>query len=76
MSENLTIELVNCTRTLLDEIACKEAKRLDVAKTYALALRSSYPTDWREVNRAIIERWSRSALEYIKKMAWSEKAFG
>ena len=70
-------ELVNCTRTLLHEIGHKEAKRLDIAKTYALALRSSEAStmDWRAVNEAIIERWSMSALEWIKKLAWSGKCF-
>jgi hypothetical protein len=75
MSDKLRIELVDCTRTLLDEIARPEMKRRDVAKTYALALRSSYPTDWHAVNRAIVERWSGSALEWIKKQAWSGRAF-
>jgi hypothetical protein len=71
----MKFELANCTRTLLDEVARKEAKRLDIAKTYGLALRSSYPTDWRAVNEAIINRWSMSALEWIKKQAWSGRAF-
>lgn len=46
-----------------------------IAKTYALALRSSYETDWARVNAAIIERWSKSGLLRIKNMAWSGKCF-
>lgn len=70
-------ELRNCQAALLDEIACPEATRNDVAKTYALALRSSErpAVDWRLVNAAIIARWSLSALEWIKERAWSGECF-
>lgn len=73
----MIIELADCERTLLDEIACPEAKRLDIAKTYALALKSSEcnRVDWAKVNAAIIQRWSKSALIWIKEKAWSGKAF-
>ena len=69
------IELAFCTEHLLREIKDKQFKRLDVAKSYALALRSSEETDWETVNKAIMVRWSRSALEWIKEKAWSGKAF-
>ena len=46
-----------------------------VAQTYALALRSSWPTDWPKVNKLIVDRWSASGLERIKKMAWSRSCF-
>jgi len=71
----MKIELANCTQTLLSEIADKELKQKSVAKTYALALRSSEKVDWQTVNRAIIERWSIPGLEHIKKLAWSGKCF-
>ena len=71
----MKIELICCTRVLLDEIANKAVKRRDIAKTYALALRSSEETDWPKVNRAIIDRWSVSGLEYIKNLAWSGKCY-
>jgi hypothetical protein len=70
----MSIELMCCDTAILNEIA-QGLRRKDIAKTYALALRSSYPTDWAKVNSAIIERWSRSGLEWIKKQAWSGKAF-
>ena len=79
MAENMRtgfIELTDCTNTLLREIAMPEAKRLDVAKTYALALRSTSPTDWAVVNAAIVERWSLSALKWIKERAHSGRCFG
>jgi len=68
-------ELASCTDSLLKEITDSQFKRRDIAQTYALALRSSEPTDWGRVNKAILERWSRSGLEYIKRLAWSGKAF-
>jgi len=64
------IVLTNPTDTLLDEINRKEFKQRNVAATYSLALRTIDDVDWVKVNRAIIERWSRSGLERIKKMAW------
>ena len=46
-----------------------------IAQTYALGIRSSFPTDWATVNKAIIERWSTGGLTRIKNMAWSGKCF-
>jgi hypothetical protein len=73
----MSFELANCQNTLLREIADPIVKRLDVAKTYALALRSSEceRVNWKKINYAIVERWSISALEWIKKQAWSGKCF-
>ncbi len=73
----MRIELADCENVLLQEISMKEMKRKDIAKTYALALKSSEfdQIDWGKVNRAIIARWSMSALTYIKDQAWSGKCF-
>lgn len=71
----MPIELMLCTKTLLWEIANRKMYRKDVAKTYCLALKSSEKTEWRTVNMAIIDRWSISGLEWIKKQAWSGKCF-
>jgi hypothetical protein len=46
-----------------------------IAQTYALALRSSWPTDWAKVNAMIIEKWSKAGLQRIKKMAWNGSCF-
>ena len=70
----LRVELSNLEGLLLEEIADNRIKRKSVAKTYCLALQSS-EIDWQKVNEAIISRWSVSALEYIKRLAWSGKAF-
>ena len=71
------MELCDCENLLLREIADKSLKRRDVAQTYALYLRSSErgKVDIAKVNRAIIERWSLSGLEWIKQQAWSGKCF-
>ena len=62
------------TADLLSAIAAAK-KRDDVVPAYAAALaRDLVPPamDWRAVNRAIIDRWSHSALDFIKKGAWRE----
>lgn len=65
------IELADCEATLLAEIADPVFKRRDVAVTYGMAIRSSEcrRVDWAKVNSAIVARWSRSALDYIKRLA-------
>ena len=68
------MELCCCTQTLLNDIKTMPNKK-SVAQTYSLALRSSEETDWKIVNKAIIERWSMLGLDDIKKMAWSRKCF-
>ncbi len=72
------LELACCEQTLLREIEDKFFKRLDIAKTYALAMKSSEcsSVDWAKVNAAIIERWSLSGLVYIKNQAWSGNCWG
>lgn len=64
------LELEYYTGKLLDIIALKESKRDDVAVVYALAIASREKLDWRAVNHAIMQRWSRHALKYIKRKAW------
>ena len=79
MSDQLVITLGNAEATILAEIADPVFKRLDVAKTYRLAMiaaqKAGEKVDWAKVNAAIIERWSVSALNWIKEMAWSGKCF-
>lgn len=74
MTGTIKINLVCCTQVLLQDIGSKEAKRKDVALTYAMAMKSEAQgpdqPDWAVVNKAIINRWSRSGLDWIKKRAW------
>lgn len=69
---DIKMELACCESTLLSEIPMKELKRDDIALTYCLALRSSESNkiDWAKVNTAIMNRWSKSGLIYIKERAW------
>lgn len=71
------IELADCERFVLSEIADPKTNRRDIAKTYALILRSSEcdDVDWAKVHTAIISRWSKSGLKWVKTVAWSGKAF-
>ncbi len=73
----MKLTLCQCEDTILREIAMPEMKRKDVAQTYRLVLESpeSRTVNWGNINKAIIERWSLSGLIWIKKQAWSGKAF-
>jgi hypothetical protein len=71
----MKIELVDPERHLLEDISDRRMTRDDVALTYAFALRqcgpwSSDEVDFAKVNHAILDRWSMSALKYIKTKAW------
>ena len=63
---------ITCVESVIENEIAHGMRQKDIAQTYALALASSYPTDWARVNKAIIERWSISGLQRIKKMAWKE----
>lgn len=72
---DVRIELADPEGQLLEEIADPAMTRRDVALTYGLALRGSQDrVDWPKVNRAIVDRWSLSALEWIKAFAWKGPA--
>ena len=66
----MRVELVDPQGTILREIADTRLTRDDVALTYAFAIRQQAGMDWPVVNRAVVERWSLSALRYIKERAW------
>lgn len=68
-----TFEIADVEATIEREIAEKCTQR-QVAQTYALGLRSSWPTDWARVNAAIVARWPKG-LNRVKEMAWSGKCF-
>lgn len=75
VKSDYTMEMIGCEATILNEISHKECKRNDVALTYYFCMVSSEDIDYAKINKAIIERWSFSGLEYIKKKAnkWFEK---
>lgn len=68
----MRLELVDGQSVILREIADKAMKRKDVALTYALILRSREKVDWLAINTAIIQRWSKSGLIWIKEQAWKQ----
>jgi hypothetical protein len=56
---------------VLTAIRDPSCTRDDVAVEYATALRAYGPSgEWREINEAIMARWSMAALRYIKTKAW------
>lgn len=73
----MRIEMADCENQMMREITTPGFTRRDVAKSYALTLKSSEcsSVNWAKVNQAIIERWSPYALEWIKQQAWSGKCF-
>lgn len=69
-----TFEIAAVESVIENEIK-QGCNQKQIAQTYALALRSSWPTDWGKVNQMIIARWSKAGLKRIKEMAWSGKCF-
>ena len=68
-----TFELA-CVEDVIAQDIANGGSQKSVAKTYALGIRSSWPTDWVQVNAMIMARWPKG-LERIKKMAWSGTCF-
>jgi len=66
---------IACVESVIENEIAMGLTQKQIAQTYALGLRSSWPTDWKRVNEAIIKRWSFSGLNRIKNMAWSGKCF-
>lgn len=69
--QSYSVAMVDVEGQILREIADSRMKRADVALTYAFGLRQGDPIDWAKVNRAIVDRWSLSALKWIKEEAWA-----
>lgn len=65
----MDIELADCTNVIVRECSMPELRQSDIAQTYAMAIVSSWPTDWAKVNDAITKRWPKG-LERVKKAAW------
>jgi len=47
------------------------ANRDEVADEYARWILNGFTDDWSQFNHAIIRRWSKSGLLYIKRRAWA-----
>lgn len=60
-------------RTAIDRWLLGFKNRDEVAVEYARLIRArpaTPPSTWVNLNAAIIDRWSRSGLLYIKRKAW------
>ena len=66
----MKIELMDAEKVILEEIEEKRSTRDSIAFTYAFCIETINRFEFGKINRAIIARWSKSALAYIKKEAW------
>jgi hypothetical protein len=66
----MIVEMLDPQGWALAEIADRKMTRDDVAITYAFCIRQQQTDRIAEINRAIVDRWSISALGYIKRKAW------
>ena len=70
----MAFEIFGVEEVIRNEIM-RGLNQTQIAKTYALGIRSSAATDWKIVNKMIEDRWSLSGLTRIKNMAWSGSCF-
>ena len=63
-----------CVEDTIENEIAQGCTQRSIAMTYALALQSTWKTDWPRVNAAITKRWP-NGLERIKRMAWSGSCF-
>lgn len=70
----MILQMQNCESVLLMECNIPQIKRNSIAMTYRFAMEAERDgrekIDWWKVNDAIIKRWSKSGLQYIKNRAW------
>jgi len=66
---NVTFE-VDWEALIMQEIGNQKCTRKEVAHTYSVLLRSHPAPRFAPINKAIVDRWSLSGLEYIKELAW------
>lgn len=65
------IQNVDFVAWIMNEIEGKEFTRKDVAKTYAILIQKGHK-NFVDINQAIMNRWSRNALLWIKTEAWKQ----
>lgn len=71
----MRFELLIPEEVIIREIQDKKFNQKDIAKTMAIILRQGSDVDWKRINAAIVNRWSKAGLNRIKEMAWSGKCF-
>ena len=65
------IKDVDFVQWIMNEILDPAFTRRDVARTYAILISKGH-REFKGINGAIVERWSMSGLQWIKKQAWKE----
>jgi hypothetical protein len=66
---------IACVEEVIENEIKQGCTQRQIAQTYALGIRSTWPTDWKKVNAMILERWSPAGLDRIKTMAWNGSCF-
>lgn len=73
ISDEGEIQSIDWVAWIMNELETKGCTRADVAKTYAILIQKGHK-DWALINEAIMKRWSKSALLWIKVQARKEIA--
>lgn len=60
-----------CVEMVVENECAQDCAWKSLALTYALALRSDWPTDWKRVNAAISAKFGVRGLVRIKTLAWA-----
>lgn len=69
---SMRVMMTLTTRAFLAKVDDHARKQRSIAQQYCMHLNCNPQfVDWKAVNLAIIERWSRSGLERIKRAGWS-----
>ena len=69
ISDKGKIEDVDFVAWIMNEIEGEGFTRKDVAHTYAILIQKGHE-NWKPINQAIMNRWSKSALLWIRAEAW------
>lgn len=64
--------MTNFTEVILEDINIVKLTQPALAQVLAMAIMwdINNTVDWKAVNKAIVERWSKSARERVLTMAW------
>lgn len=68
-AEAMEAEALELTGRLVAEAGNPHVTREMISGTYAAAMDSGHAVDWKAVNAAILDRWSRSGLMFVKREA-------
>ena len=66
----MRLELINPQKLILEELQNTAFVKRSIASTYAHCIIQQEDVDFRVVNNAIINRWSKSGLVRQKEKAW------